>query len=316
MNRSAKNVTKKVLCLVIALMLFSTNSSVIADALGGRFGSTATNCPAWTDDWHDEFEIAESIGVPLVFYDFTRPESFLSLQSEQNEVAAFCDEYHVTEIHGSVDINDFPFTDESWLEDSELQAVRDEVFLVCHGVSSYDMPYDPVVDPMLYMFEFECTEGTSGVNFYDLPLVSEYDTFRASGLSFEAFQALVASGMWYCVVLDIWIESVCFHDLSTIAEVWLEHEAVLPFYVYAPVPMSASLPSLTLSVGTIETNAVTLTGTITDTGGATITERGFWIRRTDESSAREVLVSTTSNTFTDRITGLTQNSTHHARAIA
>ena len=89
------------------------------------------------------------LAVVLTFSGFNMYTTAMATNSS-NEAAAFCDEYYVTdvqyheiEIHGSVDINDFPLTDEPWLEDSELQAMRDEVFLVCHGVSSYDMPYEP-----------------------------------------------------------------------------------------------------------------------------------------------------------------------------
>ena len=43
MNRKTKAAAKKVLCLAIALvLLIPANSSVIADALSGRLGSTET----------------------------------------------------------------------------------------------------------------------------------------------------------------------------------------------------------------------------------------------------------------------------------
>ena len=81
-------------------------------------------------------------------------------------------------------------------------------------------------------------------------------------------------------------------------------------------PIASNLPTLTVGRGTTTSTTVELTGTITGTGGAPITARGFWIRRDDELTHNEVLVSTTGNTFTTTLTNLTPNSTYHVRAIA
>jgi len=79
---------------------------------------------------------------------------------------------------------------------------------------------------------------------------------------------------------------------------------------------TVSRPSLTVSKNDITSTSVTLTGFISDTGSASITARGFWIRRFDETNATEVLIDTTSDMFTYKIAGLTPNTTYHARAIA
>jgi len=58
------------------------------------------------------------------------------------------------------------------------------------------------------------------------------------------------------------------------------------------------------------------TGTLSNVGNATVTARGFWIRRHNESGHREVLATTTNNTFSVTLTGLHANSRYYIRAIA
>jgi hypothetical protein len=77
-----------------------------------------------------------------------------------------------------------------------------------------------------------------------------------------------------------------------------------------------ALPSLTISRGTTTSTSVYLTGSITNAGGYTVTARGFWIRKSTETTVREILVSGTSNPFSTTITGLLPNTTYVARAIA
>ena len=78
-----------------------------------------------------------------------------------------------------------------------------------------------------------------------------------------------------------------------------------------------TLPMLTISRGTVTSATVHLTGTITNNGGATITEREFWIRRqSGNTTLRRVPVNTTSNTFSQTIPGLDPNTTYIARAVA
>jgi len=71
-----------------------------------------------------------------------------------------------------------------------------------------------------------------------------------------------------------------------------------------------------LTRGTVTNNSVHVTGNLSNPGGANITLRGFWIRRDDQVTPREITVSTTSNTFSTTITGLTPNSVYRVRAIS
>ena len=79
---------------------------------------------------------------------------------------------------------------------------------------------------------------------------------------------------------------------------------------------AAAVPTVTASRGTTTSTSVVLNGNITNTGGATITARGFWIRKSTDTGFQEVLVSTTSNSFSTTITGLSPNTSYIARAIA
>ncbi|MCL2047375.1 MAG: fibronectin type III domain-containing protein [Defluviitaleaceae bacterium] len=80
----------------------------------------------------------------------------------------------------------------------------------------------------------------------------------------------------------------------------------------------AALPTLTLTRGTTTSTTVYLIGNITNTGGATINARGFWIRETNDSTSQqqEHLIPTTSNQFDTTITGLKPGTSYTVRAIA
>ena len=89
--------------------------------------------------------------------------------------------------------------------------------------------------------------------------------------------------------------------------------------VASPIaPPVANPPSLWVHVdtNTITTNSVFVSGGITNTGGAHIIERGFWIRREDQHQARFVDAYTSQYNFSRTITGLTPNSTYLVRAVA
>jgi len=78
-----------------------------------------------------------------------------------------------------------------------------------------------------------------------------------------------------------------------------------------------ALPSLTIAMeGTPTSNSVTLRGTITDTGGFPIIERGFWIRPYGSFPERAEWVNTASNTFSAVIRDLQPNTRYVARAVA
>jgi len=75
-------------------------------------------------------------------------------------------------------------------------------------------------------------------------------------------------------------------------------------------------PTLTGSFSNLTSTSVTLNGTITNTGGAPITARGFWIREATSTQEQEWLVHTTANSFSATVTGLRPNTQYVARAIA
>jgi len=90
-----------------------------------------------------------------------------------------------------------------------------------------------------------------------------------------------------------------------------------PTSVTITTSQAINRPSLTLSRGTTTSHSVTLTGTITNTGGAPISQRGFWLRReSGDTTLQEEWVSTTSNTFSHTFTDLDPNTTYVVRAIA
>ena len=75
-------------------------------------------------------------------------------------------------------------------------------------------------------------------------------------------------------------------------------------------------PTLTTTRGTITHNSVHMTGNITNTGGAAITQRGFWIRPAGQTEHQQILVAATTNQFSHTIPGLLPGTTYHVRAVA
>jgi len=75
-------------------------------------------------------------------------------------------------------------------------------------------------------------------------------------------------------------------------------------------------PTLTTTRGAVTSTTVVLNGNITNTGGANITNRGFWIRAVHETNFREVMIGGSANAFSHTITGLTPGVTYVARAVA
>jgi len=89
-----------------------------------------------------------------------------------------------------------------------------------------------------------------------------------------------------------------------------------------PVTQAGAAPTITAPVVTlsaprdITSTTVTLTGHITSNGGAPITARGFWIRRSGQTQHSEIQVSTSDNQFTQTLTNLIPGTTYYVRAFA
>ena len=210
---------------------------------------------------------------------------------------------------GSTNIRDIPFVDANaaWLTDNEFQRVW-----ACPDEEEYYLTHGRYLDLLDYM------------------TLEEYEIFSASGMRLAEFLALRDSGISLTELtvktaphimsesgygyLGYYTGSFYFYDLPIIYDAeWLEDDAILSFY-YAIMPLST--PTLTVHLHATRSDSITVTGVITNPAGATITHRGFWIRRDNQTQQREVLASATSNTFSSTITGLTPNSTYHVRAIA
>jgi len=232
---------------------------------------------------------------------------------------------------GSTNIRDIPFADadanSTWLTDDETQATWGDTIHsdATHGDATYGQRVWACPDEE----EYYQTHGRY-LDFLRYMTLAEYEIFRISSLRFSQFMALLGSNISLTELtvqaaphmmfesgygyLGHYGGSVYYYDLPIVYEGWLEDDAILSFY-YAPMPLS--IPSLTITYGVVTSNTVTLVGRITSNpGNANITERGFWIRRDNQTTQREVRVSATSNTFSYTITGLTPNSIYHVRAIA
>jgi Fibronectin type III domain./Lipase (class 3). len=77
-----------------------------------------------------------------------------------------------------------------------------------------------------------------------------------------------------------------------------------------------TFPTVTGSRGTLISTSVVLNGIITNTGGTPIVARGFWIHKLGETTNKEVVVLTTTNSFSATITNLEPNTIYEARALA
>jgi len=218
---------------------------------------------------------------------------------------------HVVEDGGSIDIRNLPFAQEAWLEEGEVQEIWGEAIWACPDEEEYYALHGRYIGLLDYM------------------TLAEYEIFRASGMRLAEFKAVREPGISLTelselVAPDMAMEyvfeyfgyyggSVYIYDLPIVTdEEWLDGDIV---HAYIPI-MPLSLPTLTVSRGSTTSTSVFLTGTISNPGGSSITQRGFWIRRDNQANQREVWVSTTSNTFSQTITGLQPNSLYHVRAVA
>ena len=173
--------------------------------------------------------------------------------------------------------------------------------------------------------------------FYDLPYGDPsdwvdcnevfYTTDSENMIIFEEFDVIITGDGYNDEIInteygdndEVIGEVFNFSDLPYSNEKWQEDDVNFPdvhFHNEIIEIMPLNAPSLIVSLGTITSESVILTGILSNPGNANITARGFWIRRSDQTSHREVLVSSSSNTFNGTITGLTADSTYHVRAVA
>ena len=105
------------------------------------------------------------------------------------------------------------------------------------------------------------------------------------------------------VLLSVLVLAMLF--AFTIPAMTAEQEVAIP-----------AIPTLTASSGSVTATTAVLNGTIANTGGETITERGFYYRKVSDTSAQRRVVYTSSNQFSLTITGLTPNTQYVFRAFA
>jgi len=246
----------------------------------------------------------------------TRLTEFLALRESGLWFCDILEMWVYPEEHGIVFFNELPYSYEEWLDDDAIMAAQmwqePVKYWLCPDDEEYYMTHGRFRDISLYLSLTEYNVWTvSGMR------LVEFLALREAGMTLREIAAIIVPHIEYKYALGYILgypgEVFYFYDLPIVYEEWLEDDAIL-FYYDAIMPMST--PTLTVSRGTTTSTSVVLSGILSNVGTATVTARGFWIRRDNQTSHREVLVNTTSNSFTSTIPSLIPNSTYHARAIA
>ena len=299
-----KDVVIKVLCLAMALVLLvSTADAVAAEAFNGWLSSAvAEDYDEWVDDFDWDFEVAESIGEPVVHMHIGFSEDFDALVDTFDSL----DDSDIFTIPGAIPVPPGEWwEDDHWDEIVYGEPLEEETFTPF----DLDLTIDHIVDfqDMQAMTNEEMLEAEL---IYDILWgeLSQHDDFIEGFWGFPVYGELIYDENFTLFDPE---DAVDINDLPWgNPGDWLEdgeYPAVMPRVV---------LPSLRVATGGLTSRSVTLTGTITSSGSAPVQTREFWIRRDGQANHQVYTPTTVSGTtFSRTITGLLPGTTYHVRAV-